>query len=248
MKTTPSGVVILPDPESVAREAAERFVSASAEAVAARGRFVTVLAGGSTPRALYGLLATPGFRERVAWDRIVVLFGDERSVGPDDPQSNYRMASDALLDHVPVGSDQIHRMGGEARALAEAAAVYAATVRGLYPGEAAPRLDLVLLGMGPDGHTASLFPGTAALRERSRWVVANHVPQLDTWRITMTYPALGGARRILFLITGADKAPVFAEAFGGAPHDAPHPSELVVPTGGSREVLADRAVASGARG
>ncbi len=237
-------ISVHPDPDALALAAAERFVAAAGDAVSARNRFTVVLAGGSTPRALYERLATPGYRERTPWEKTIVLFGDERWVGPDDARSNYRMAKESLLEHVSVRSDNLHRMVGESSDPAQAARAYEATLRGLFAGAARPRFDLVLLGMGPDGHTASLFPGTAALGEASRWVVANHVPQLETWRITMTYPALVAARHVLFLIAGGAKAQVVAEAFGGVPHDSPYPVEKIVPTNGVLEVLLDADAAS----
>jgi 6-phosphogluconolactonase len=229
-------VVVLPDPDAVAGAAAERFVSVAETAVAERGRFVAVLAGGSTPRRLYGLLASPGFRDAVPWDHATILFGDERCVGPDDPASNYRMAKETLLDHVPVPRDQVYRMAGEGDP-EQAAATYEAILRDLYLGEKTPRFDLALLGMGGDGHTASLFPGTAALDETSRWVVANRVPALETTRITLTYPALNAARRILFTVTGGGKAGVFTEVFER--RDPRYPAARIEPVDGTGEVLAD---------
>jgi 6-phosphogluconolactonase len=237
-------ISVHPSADAVAKAAAERFVTLAGDAVSSRGRFTVVLAGGSTPRALYKLLAAPEYRKRTPWEETIVLFGDERWVGPDDARSNYRMAKESLLEHVPIPSDNVHRMIGESRDPAEPARAYEATLRGLFAGAARPRFDLVLLGMGADGHTASLFPDTAALGESSRWVVANHVPQLEAWRITMTYPALVAARHIVFLIAGEAKAQVVAEAFGGVPHDTPYPVERVVPRNGVLEVLLDGAAAS----
>ncbi len=237
-------VEVLPDADAVYRTAAESLVSAAVGAVEQRGRFVVVLAGGSTPRDLHAILAEPPHRDRVPWARTWVLFGDERCVPPDDPRSNYRMAMETLLDRVPVPSEQILRMMGEARDPSLAAAAYEAEIRALFPGASEPRFDLVVLGMGADGHTASLFPGTEALTETSRWVVANRIPKLETWRITLTLPALNAARGVMLLVTGEDKAQVFAEAFCGAPHPAPHPCELIVPKDGALEVLADRAAAA----
>ncbi|MDX1388549.1 MAG: 6-phosphogluconolactonase [Acidobacteriota bacterium] len=233
-------VVALADPDAVASAAAERVVSAAHEAVRDRGRFVIVLSGGSTPRRLYGLLASAPLGETVPWRETTVLFGDERCVGPNDPESNYRMVRETLLDHVPVPGDQVHRMIGEI-APAKSAATYEAILRALYPGAPRPVFDLVLLGMGSDGHTASLFPGTAALDETARWVVANHVPALESWRITLTYPALNAARRVVFLVTGRDKAGVFDTVF--ARREQRFPAARIAPTDGVGEVLADLAAA-----
>jgi 6-phosphogluconolactonase len=232
-------VEVVTDPAALAGAAAGRVAAAARESVEARGRFVFVLSGGSTPRRLYETLATAEWKPRIPWDRAVILFGDERCVPPDHPQSNYRMARETLLDRLPLQPGQVHRMRGEASDPSHAARAYEAELRGLFPGESGPRFDLLLLGMGPDGHTASLFLGTQALQETTRWVVANHVPKLDAWRLTLTLPALRAARRTLFLISDGDKAKVLAEAFGGAPHDTPHPAELAVPADGITEVLAD---------
>lgn len=237
-------IKVLPDAESVHGAAAERFLAAAREAVELRGRFMVALSGGSTPRDLYRRLAESPYRDQVPWARTYVLFGDERCVGPDDPRSNYRMAMDTLLHRVPVPVEQILRVTGEATDPARAAAAYEAELRGLFAAEGSARFDLVLLGVGTDGHTASLFPGSGALEETSRWVAASFVPKLGSWRVTLTLPALNAARRVLFLVTGEPKARVFAEAFGSAPHPSPHPCELVAPTDGLVEVLADRAAAS----
>jgi 6-phosphogluconolactonase len=239
----PVPLLVLADAEAVARAAAERFREAALDALRRRGRFVAVLAGGSTPRLLYRQLAADSGRPPLPWASTVVLFGDERAVGPDHADSNYRMARESLLDHVGVPARQVHRMRGEAGDLHGAAAEYEALVRGLFPADGGPRFDLLLLGVGEDGHTASLFPGSSALDERQRWVVAHHVPRLGAWRITLTLPALCAARRILFLASGEAKSRAVAEAFGGLPHPAPHPCEQVAPLDGSREVLLDRPAA-----
>jgi 6-phosphogluconolactonase len=149
------------------------------------------------------------------------------------------MAKETLLDRLPEAPAQVLRMEGE-REPSDAAERCERALRELFPGATFPRLDLVLLGMGPDGHTASLFPGTAALEERTRWVVANHVPQLDAWRLTVTFPVLESAAQVMFLIAGADKAPVVAEAFGGRPHASRYPCERARPKDGVLTVLVDR--------
>lgn len=217
-----SGVerIVLPTPADVAARAAALFADAAHAAVAARGRFVVALAGGSTPKAAYTLLAGD---PSLPWAATHVWFGDERCVGPDDANSNYRMAHEALLAHVPVPEAQVLRMEGE-RAPDDAAARYDA----LLAGEAArdvgaPLFDLVLLGVGPDGHTASLFPGSAALDERERWAVAvpapttvgPHVP-----RVTLTFHALARARAVAVLAAGAEKREAVRAALGGG-LDAP---------------------------
>lgn len=236
-----SEIVVLESAAAVAQAAAARYASAAAAAVAARGCFVVALSGGSTPRTLYRLLASADVG--LPWNKTRVLFADERCLSPEHELSNYRMAQENLLGSVAIPAQQVHRMRGELEAEA-AALCYERELQSLFPGCDWPAIDLALLGMGRDGHTASLFPGTQALEERRRWAAANYVPQQASWRITLTLPVLCAARRILFLITGADKSQVLAEAFGGLPHDAPYPAEAVVPTQGVREILVDRQAAS----
>ena len=235
---------VLDDAEQVARTAAERFVTEAQTCIREGGRFTVVLSGGTTPLGLYRLLASEPWRSRVPWSRTVILFGDERHAGPDDERSNYRAAREALLDHVPVPEAHVHRMRGESADSSEAAEAYEILLQGLYPSSPWPRFDLVLLGVGRDGHTASLFPDTTALAEDDRWVASTAVPALDTWRLTLTLPALCAARELLFLAVGETKARVVAEAFGGETHAAVHPCERVVPTRGRRTVLIDREAAS----
>ncbi len=232
------------DAEAVAEGAAEIFVAMAHAAVAQRERFTVVLAGGSTPRRLYALLASPAYVDQVPWEHTHVFFGDERCVPADHEDSNYRMARETLLERVPIPRDQIHPMSGHLTNPSRAAFFYEQELRATFGDGVHPRFDLLLLGMGDDGHTASLFPGTDGLKEVGRWVIANWVPKLDAWRLTLTYTALVGAEMTLFLITGKAKARVVAEAFGGWPHDPPHPCEGVVPVDGVREILLDREAGS----
>jgi 6-phosphogluconolactonase len=198
-------------------EAAEEISQA---AQAARGRFTLALSGGSSPRPLFALLATPEYRAHVPWERTHVFFADERPVPPDHAESNFRQARELLLTHVPLPPGQVHRLRGEAENLSAAAKEYEwelAAVCAFAPGGRVPCLDVVLLGIGDDGHTASLFPETAALREEERWVMANWVPRLGVHRLTLTYPALEAARRLLFVVTGAEKAEVVRRVLAGEP-------------------------------
>jgi 6-phosphogluconolactonase len=204
-------VAIFPTAAEVARAAADEFAGAAAEAIAARGKFLVALAGGSTPKATYALLARPPLQERVEWGRVEIFFGDERCVPPDHADSNFRMAKEALLDHVRPGA--LHRIRGEL-APEEAAREYAALVDGVT-------FDLALLGLGPDGHTASLFPGTSALAERRAAVVAVFVEKLHAWRVTLTAPVLSRARAVLVTAVGAEKADALALAVDGAPGAVP---------------------------
>ena len=234
----------VPGPEEIARAAAEEVARAGSGAAAARGRFVVALAGGSTPRRLYALLSDAGapFRARVPWDRTHVFFGDERPVAPEHPDSNYRMAHETLLDHVAVAS--VHRIRGEDPGAADAYEDELRRFFGVPPGGPPPRLDLVLLGLGPDGHTASLFPGSTAPDERTRWVVSPLVVRLGTRRTTLTLPILNRARGVLFLVSGAEKAGALARVLAPAPGEEPLPAARVRPDGGGLLWIVDRPAAS----
>lgn len=187
-------------------------------------------------------LAEEPLRSRIEWSRVVFVFGDERTVPPDDPDSNFKMAQDELFSRLPLRDDQVHRMVGEHPDADRAAEDYAHVLAACFeisPTQAPPKLDLVYLGMGDDGHTASLFPGTEALDEQRKWVVANRVPQLDATRITMTQPLLQAAREIVFLVCGASKADRMAQIFGSGPLDPDLPAARVRPTEGTLLWLAD---------
>ena len=229
-------------PEGLAEAAARAFVEGAAEAIAERGRFAVALAGGSTPKATYEVLARD-HSEDVDWPNVHAFFGDERTVPPDHEDSNYRMAREALLDHVPVGS--VHRVRGELPP-DEAAASYERDLGQFFGGEF-PVLDLVMLGIGEDGHTASLFPETAALEVTDRLAAANPVPKLDTTRLTLTVPVLNAAREVCFLVSGAGKAGSLAEILEGDAAPRQYPAKLVRPPGGPTWMV-DRAAASALRG
>ena len=236
-----------PDAAALARRTAQYFVEMVGEAVAGRGRARIAISGGSTPKAAFALLADPGqpWRSRMPWDKLELYWVDERCVPPDHPDSNYRMTREALLDHVPLKAEQIHRMEGELEP-AVAAARYESMLRDTFRLEGAenPRFDLINLGMGPDGHTASLFPHTAALHELTRLVTTNFVPQMNSWRITLTWPVINQARSAFFLIGGADKAAVVHEVFTG-PHDPERlPSQLIWPSSGILTLILDKAAAT----
>ncbi len=221
-------VRVYESPVELAGAAAREFAARSTEAIEERGRFAVVLAGGSTPKAAYELLARD-YAQTIDWDGVHVFFGDERSVPPDHEDSNYRMAREALLDHVSVGS--VHRMRGELPP-SEAAASYEDELRGFFGEEEPPRFDLILLGIGEDGHTASLFPETSALEVTDRLVVANPVLKLDTTRITLTAPVLNAARAINFLVAGEGKAEALREILEGDADPRKYPAKLVRPPGG----------------
>ena len=206
MGRTLTSLRVLADASEVAERARREVLARATRAIRARGAFTIALSGGATPRALYERLAAS---ERVDWARWHVFFGDERCVPPHHADSNAGMVCDALLDRVPIPSRQVHRMRGEAEPVA-AAAEYERALLGHFGGP--PRFDVVLLGLGADGHTASLFPGSSALAERERTVVATHVDALRAWRITLTPRAIAAARCAIFLVTGADKAAALASA------------------------------------
>jgi 6-phosphogluconolactonase len=225
--------------EELAEAAAQEFAARAGEAIDQRGRFAVVLAGGSTPKATYEVLASD-YADRIDWSNVHFFFGDERSVPPDHEDSNYRMAREALLDHVPAGS--VHRMQGELPP-DEAAEAYEQELRDFFGSEELPRFDLILLGTGGDGHTASLFPETAALEVHDRWVVANPVLKLETTRITLTVPVINAARAVYFLVAGEGKAGPVAEILEGTPDPRQYPATLIQPQGGPKWML-DRPAAS----
>lgn len=239
-------LVVLPDLASAAAAAAERFVSRCARAVADRGECAIALAGGDTPRALYARLAADPVRDRIAWGQLRFFWGDERGVSPQDTRSNFRMAQEALLSRVPVPPDRIHRMPAERPDLEEAAEAYAALLREHLPGAADgwPRFDLVLLGLGEDAHTASLFPGAPALRETRRAVVAYEVPHLGMPRMTLTLPVLNHAGEVLFLISGASKAQALWAVLEAPPDPDRVPAQGIRPVGGRVVWVVDAAAAS----
>jgi 6-phosphogluconolactonase len=236
----------LTTPQELFEAAAEEVVQATKNAVAARGRFTIALSGGSTPKSLYNLLATNA-KSMLPWDRMFFFWGDERHVPPTDAESNYRMVEEIMLSKIPVAAGNVFRVAAENPDAAAAAEAYEQTIKkffGLESGQF-PRFDLILLGMGPDGHTASLFPGTAALQEKSRLVVANWVEKFKASRITFTLPVLNAARSVAFLVSGTDKAEALKNVLEGDAPGEQYPSKLVRPDDGKLLWLVDRAAASG---
>ena len=235
----------LTTPQELFSAAAEEVVSAATDAVAQRGRFTIALSGGSTPKGLFNLLATNALTV-LPWDRMFFFWGDERHVPPTDPDSNYRMADETMLSKVPVPPGNVFRMAAENPDAAAVSEDYEKTLRkffALEPGQF-PRFDLILLGMGPDGHTASLFPGTAGLQEKSRLVIANWVEKMKTSRLTFTLPVLNAARCVAFLVSGTDKAAVLRTVLEEDVPAEQYPAKLVRPTDGKLIWLVDRAAAS----
>lgn len=237
-------VTVVASNEALAEAAAQAVADAAEDAVKQTGRFTLALSGGSTPRRLYARLASPPFRSRIDWARLDVFWGDERCVPPDHPDSNYRLADESLLSKVPIPPEQIHRMRGEDSDPERAALDYSqelARVFSLKPGEH-PRLDLVLLGLGADGHTASLFPGSPALNENRRLAVATYAEPIKAYRLTLTLPVLNAAAQVIFLVSGVEKAEVLRAVLQDRPAPS-RPASLVRPERGTLWFV-DRAAAS----
>ena len=237
-----SRIVVLPDSEALAHEAARRFQRLATQAVAERGRFSAALSGGSTPGALYRLLAGEPYGEQIPWEGVHLFWGDERCVPPDDPGSNYRLAHEMLISRVPIPLGNVHRVRGELQPEA-AAGDYADALRVFFDAPW-PCFDLVLLGLGADGHTASLFPGSDALAERERAVIAITAQYEDrpSHRVTLTLPALNAARQVLFLVRGAAKAEIVQSVLEGG--EGRYPAQRVRPVEGGLTWLLDAAAAS----
>lgn len=239
----PAEIRVLNAPQELFQAAAADFIALAEHAIRDRGRFTVALSGGSTPRGLYSLLASEVV-PRLPWDKIFFFFGDERHVPPDDPDSNYRMVREAMLSKIAIPAENVFRVQAENNDADAAARAYEETVKHFFhlaPGQI-PRFDLILLGLGPDGHTASLFPGSAALAETTRLVVANWVEKFKTFRITFTYPVLNHAAEVRFLVSGADKAPALHDVLKGK---GDLPASRIRPENGRVEWLVDRAAASG---
>lgn len=238
---------ILPDGPAIARRAAQEFVQAAAVALREKGSFDVALAGGSTPKALYSLLVTDAtLRSQVPWDKIHVFFGDERQVGPGHPDSNFRMATEAMISKVTLNKEQVTRIKGEYPNAEEAALEYEQALQSYFKLKAGeyPRFDLLLAGMGNEGHTLSLFPGTKALHADGRIAVRNWVGKLYADRITLTAPAAGNAARILFMVTGADKACALKAVLEGPYEPEQLPAQLLQPQSGKLLWLVDTAAGS----
>ena len=234
--------VVEPSAHDVCERAAEMWRTLSERAVNERGRFYVALAGGSTPRELYQILTARGFRQQIDWGNTEFFFGDERSVPADDIDSNFRMVREALFEKIALPDAQIHRMHAEQDDLSAAAAEYQTRIADRFGVDATgspPAFDLILLGMGTDGHTASLFPFTTALAEQEKWVVANDVPQLNTRRMTMTFPIINAARSVAFLISGEAKTQSLFEVLCGADNPDLLPSQRIAPLAGTLTYFVD---------
>jgi 6-phosphogluconolactonase len=234
--------------DTLARQAARYLSELSRDFIRSSGRFTLVLSGGSTPKGLYEKLAQTDGSGRIHWDSVHIFWGDERCVPPDHPESNYGSARKSLLDRIPIPPRNIHRIRGEMEPQ-EAAALYEKDLKAFFfPGPAAspgvPRFDLILLGMGDDGHTASLFPGTAALHERKCWAVACHVDNTKSWRVTLTPQVINAARNVFFIVSGREKARCLKEVLQGPCRPDELPAQAVRPDAGRVIWMVDAEAAS----
>jgi 6-phosphogluconolactonase len=249
-------VRIYKDPQELALKAARHFARLADQYVIGCGHFTVALSGGSTPRAMFSLLAEEPFLETVPWSSIYFFWGDERAVAPDSPESNFRMARETLLSKVPVPESNVFRIPAEDPDHDRAAEAYSATLArfflagpganktGTAPLSQMPRFDLILLGMGPDGHTASLFPGTSALNVNDRMAVANYVEKFNAHRITLTAATINNARNVTFVAAGEDKADVLKAVLEGPYRPETYPSQLIRPRNGTLLWMVDERAAS----
>jgi 6-phosphogluconolactonase len=241
-------ITVYPDNDSLVKGATEYIADLATRAIAERGRFTMALSGGNTPKPVYALLATPEYRDRIDWSKVIIFFGDERCVPPDDRQSNYLMVKNALLDHVPLPPDNIFRIRGE-ESPEKAAADYTDALQNTFGGDpvggALPEgFDLNLLGMGDNGHTASLFPGLAAVTETFRWVMPLYVEVVGMWRVTMTPVVINASRQVAFLVSGAKKADVLQRVLEGPYQPVVLPSQIIKPASGELHWLLDEPAAA----
>jgi 6-phosphogluconolactonase len=234
-----SSVIVSDTPETLADRAAADFAALVKETLAQKDRFIAALPGGNTPKLFFARLTQDPYRNQIPWEKIWIFWGDERCVPPDHPESNFAVAKQHLLEKVPVSSAHVFRIRGEDPP-GETARAYSKSMHDFFKTEGWPVFDLILLGMGADGHTASLMPGTAALDEERRWVVENVVRSLQTVRITITLPVINNARQVWFMVAGAKKAAVFAKTQAGP--DPAYPASLVEPESGELRWYVDKAV------
>jgi len=228
---------------ALSNAAVEEFVNCAQQAISSRGQFAVALSGGNTPRNVFALLATK-YKDALPWNKIHIFFGDERHVPPDDPESNYRMARESLIEKVPLPENNVHRIRAELPAQ-QAASLYSDELRAFFklgPNQW-PRLDLIMLGIGDEGHTASLFPDSTALAEDQQLVVANWVEKFHAWRITFTFPAINQARQVLFLVSGVGKAEIIRNIFDSSQKDV-YPAQRVQPMDGGLLWIVDKAAAA----
>lgn len=239
-------ILVVSNPDGLSRRAAQEFVRQAGEAVRAKGFFTVALSGGSTPHGLYMTLASDPYCKQVPWSQVYLFWGDERCVSPDHRDSNYRMARESLIDKIPIPEENVYRMPAEQEDHDRAAMEYEQTIMAFFhlnAGEC-PHFDLILLGMGEDGHTASLFPWTSALEETDRLVTANYIERLGVYRLTLTVPVINHAALVLFLISGESKALVLKEVLEGEYQPQRLPSQFIRPVDGRLLFIVDHMAAS----
>ncbi|GCE27757.1 6-phosphogluconolactonase [Dictyobacter alpinus] len=236
-------VTIFSDGEQLSRAAAEYIVRVAQEAIADHGRFSLALSGGSTPKKLYGLLATEPYRSQIDWSKIEIFWSDERCVPADDPESNYRMANEVMLSKLPIQPAHIHRMPADEADREAASQAYTQDIQRTIGTNGTPRFDLIQLGMGPEGHTASLFPHQASLKEFERLIIPVTVPKPPPARLTFTPALLNAANHILFLVTGAEKDEAVQAVLEGPDQPEEYPAQIVRPTNGEVTWMLDTAAA-----
>ena len=236
---------ILPNPDEVNRLVTEEFIHLAEKAIRQKGFFSAALSGGSTPKSLYTLLGSDRYQKQVLWPKVHLFWGDERCVPPDHPESNYHMIRKLLIGKIPIPEENIHRMPAELEDHNRAATEYEQTIRMFFRlgAEELPRFDLILLGMGEDGHTASLFPGTAVLAEKNHLVFASYIEKFGTYRLTLTVPVINQAANIIFLIFGGSKASILKDVIEGRYEPDRLPSQLIRPVNGRLFFIMDRAAA-----
>lgn len=237
-------IAIYPDADQLSQAAAQYFVQVANEAIVSHGRFTVALSGGSTPKKLYSLLAAEPYRSQINWSLVEVFWGDERCVSPDDPESNYHLAWEGLLSKVPVPTSQIHRVPADEADRDAASHNYEEEIKRAFSTDGIPSFDLIQLGMGPEGHTASLFPHQESLQETQRLIMPVTVPKPPPPRLTFTPPLLNAARHIQFLVTGAEKADAVQAVLEGPYQPTEYPAQIVRPQNGEVTWMLDTTAAS----
>ena len=236
-------IAVYPDTNTLSQQAAQFIVRLANESIVTRGRFSIALSGGSTPKVLYGLLGSEPYRDQIDWSKVDIFWSDERCVPPDSADSNYHMAREVLLSRVPLSPQQVHRMPADQPDHDAAAQAYTHEMQQSFSTEGIPRFDLIQLGMGPEGHTASLFPHQASLHEQQRLVMYVNVPKPPPPRLTFTPPILNAARHVLFLVTGAEKADAVQAVLEGEYNPEEYPAQIVRPASGDVVWMLDEAAA-----
>jgi len=237
-------IAIYPDTDTLSQEAAQYIAHLASESIVTHGRFTLALSGGSTPKKLYGLLGSEPYRSQIDWVQVEIFWSDERCVQPDDPESNYAMAQQVLLSKIPIPPNQVHRMPADQPDREAASEAYAKEMRRAFGTDGVPNFDLIQLGMGPEGHTASLFPHQPSLHEQHRLVMPVSVPKPPPDRLTFTPPLLNAARNILFLVTGSEKADAVHAVLEGEYNPDEYPAQIVRPPKGEVTWMLDAQAAA----